>query len=92
MNKNIFTVYDCKGDSYLKPFVMRTVNEAIRAFETTANDPQSGISQHPEDYTLFHIGTWNELKGEVQPLKAHAALAKAVDLKKDKLQQPQLQE
>ncbi len=62
-----FTVYDSKVEAYLRPFFMQTASEAIRAFRDTVNDGQSAFSKHPEDYTLFDIGTFDETTGEMIP-------------------------
>lgn len=80
MRHLLFTVYDSKVGAYLAPFVMRTKAEAMRVFGDTANDPSSGFYKHPEDYTLFCIGGFDETTGNVVPIEAHEALAKAIDL------------
>ncbi len=65
-----FTVYDSKVDAYLRPFFLQTPAEAIRSFKDTVNDQQSTISKHPEDYTLFEIGTFDESTGVLEPITA----------------------
>lgn len=80
----IFTVYDCKAKTYLNPFVQRTSAEAIRGFESAANDTQSSISQYPEDFTLMEIGEWDETNATIIPNDAKISLATAIELKKEK--------
>ena len=63
-----FTVYDSKVDAYVRPFFLNTPAEAIRGFKDTVNDGQSPISNHPEDYTLFEIGTFDESSGMLEPI------------------------
>lgn len=58
----IFTVYDSKAEAYLQPFYMGTRGEAIRAFSDSVNDPNTAFHKHPSDYTLFALGTWDNLK------------------------------
>lgn len=62
---NLFSVFDSKVGFYMSPFFMRSKGEAIRAFIDIVNDGKSAFSMHPEDYTLFHLGTFDECTGEV---------------------------
>lgn len=61
--KYIYTVYDSKAEVYLAPFFMRAKGEAIRAFVDMANDSKTQIGAHPEDFTLFEIGTFDDRTG-----------------------------
>ena len=56
----LYTIYDSKAAMYAFPFKSRTNGEAIRAFTNIANDKQHLIGQHPEDYILFHCGTYDD--------------------------------
>ncbi len=60
-----YTVYDSKTEAYLRPFFMQTPAEAIRAFRDTVNDGQSPFCKHPEDFTLFEVGTFDETSGSL---------------------------
>lgn len=71
MIQKMFTVYDDKAGAHLAPFFMNSTGLACRAFTETANDPQSNICRHPGDYTLFEIGTWDDVSGEVTMIKPH---------------------
>jgi len=59
MKLNVYSVYDSKVGAYMTPFFMRSNGEALRAFIEIASDPQTSICKHPEDFTLFHIGSWD---------------------------------
>ena len=63
----IFTVYDQKARYHLKPFLMQTKEEAIRAFTDAANDQSVDIGRHPEDYTLMEIGGFDDATAEIIP-------------------------
>lgn len=65
MNMKIFSIFDEKTEVYSKPFYELTIGSAIRVFSDAANDPQSPFSKHPEDYTLFLIGDFDDNTGEV---------------------------
>ncbi len=75
-----FTVYDSKVEGYLRPFFMQTPNEAIRAFTELVNDPQHQFGKHPEDYTLFEIGTFDESNGSIESI-SHVGLGLALNFK-----------
>lgn len=65
--KILFSVRDNKAGFFLPPFLLISEGEAIRAFEEATLNTQSPISQHPEDYTLFSLGHFDEVSGEITP-------------------------
>ncbi len=66
----IFAVYDKKVSAFDKPFAMKYAGLAIRGFETMVNDRQNPtqLTEYPEDFTLYEIGVYDEIKGHI---KAH---------------------
>jgi len=56
----IFTVYDSKAEAYLQPFFLKTKAMAIREITDAANNPEHQFGKYPQDYVLFHIGSYNE--------------------------------
>lgn len=56
----VFSVYDVKVGAYLPPLFFRSKLEAIRAFSSAVADSQHQFCQHPEDYTLFELGEWDD--------------------------------
>lgn len=81
--QNVYTVYDSKSESYSPPFLARTHGEAIRSFEQAARTEKHQFNEHAEDFTLFHLGNWNdnsalyEMNLNPVPLaRAHEALAR----------------
>ncbi|AXH73206.1 MAG: nonstructural protein [Microviridae sp.] len=66
--KKIFCVYDNKSTVFANPFVSQNTATALRDFQTAATDPQSNLSQYPEDFILFEIGSFDEDKGVVSPI------------------------
>lgn len=79
---NLFTVYDVKKESYLPPFVMRTPAEAIRGFVTTLNDQKTDYCMYPQDFTLFHLGTFDDVTCEFDIYEAKKSLGNGVELKR----------
>jgi len=64
MNHKIFTIYDSKAQAYLTPFFLHEDGMAIRVFADCVNDKNHQFGKHPEDYTLFNIGSWSDNKAK----------------------------
>lgn len=67
MLNKVFTIYDSKTDAHHAPFTLATIGQATREFTDLANNPQSNIHKHPEDYTLIEIGQFDDTKGILIP-------------------------
>lgn len=80
-SKKVFAIYDSKSEVYSKPLFTLTKGEMLRTFIDIANDQQTPICQHPEDYCLYYIGEYDELTGMLKP-EVHESLGKAIEFKK----------
>lgn len=78
----IYNVYDAKAECYLTPIFFKTHALAIRAFENAINTPEHDFNRYSEDYTLFHIGDYDEDNGTITPVLTLVPLSKANELKK----------
>lgn len=78
MIKQLVTVYDSKAETYNAPVAAIAIGEAIRAFADAVNDGQSPFNKHPEDYTLFHIGTFDDQTCQVEMKEAPVSLGGAL--------------
>lgn len=65
----IFSVYDNKAKAFRQPFIVETTGDAVRAFTTWANDPNSQICKFPTDFCLFEHGVFDPIIGSVEGLK-----------------------
>ncbi len=79
MIHQVFTVYDCKTEAYFLPFYSKTKGEAIRSFSDTINDPKHHMHMHLEDYTLFHLGEYDDNKGKHTSLPTPQSLGVAIE-------------
>lgn len=77
----IFSVYDSKAENFHTPMFVPTKGIATRSFTDVANNPESEIYRHPEDYTLFLIGEFDSSNGLVTPLTTPESLGLAVEFK-----------
>lgn len=74
----IFTVFDSKAGVYGQPSFMVSRGAAIRSFTDMVNDQNHPFHKHPEDYTLFEIGEYDDNEGEIEssaPVSLGVALA-----------------
>lgn len=56
---HMFTIRDSAIDSYGNPFCARSIPEATRIFLDEVRNPESQLHKHPEDFALFHLGSYN---------------------------------
>lgn len=82
-NLKVYTVYDSKAECYMQPFFMMNKGTALRAWQNTVNDQSTEFNRHPEDYTLFEIGEFDQEKGIVIPHEAKISLGTALEFKKE---------
>lgn len=72
MKHLIFTIFDSKAAAYLPPFFLHQKAMATRAFADACNNPESQISKNPADYTLFHIGEFDDNNAKITPCTSTA--------------------
>lgn len=67
MNHTAFTIYDQKALAYLPPFFLHNRHMAERTFADCVNSHDHQFGKHPEDYTLFIIGEYDDRTGVLTP-------------------------
>lgn len=70
MITKVLAVFDNKVGTFAQPFFSQTLSSAKRAFADACSDPSTMLSKHPEDYTLFLLGDFNDETGFLDPLSA----------------------
>lgn len=78
----LFTVHDQESNTYLPPFTMKTVRDAIEGFRQVVNDEKTDYNKFPKDFKLVKLGEFNQLTAEII---SHAPenIVGAIDLKKE---------
>lgn len=79
MKLNIYTIFDTASGAYMRPFFLQSDGQAIRSFTDIATDADHEIGRHPEDYTLFRIGIYDDNRGELIP-EVKESLATALEV------------
>lgn len=85
MTQHLFTVYDSKAEAYLQPFAANTYGIAERMFSDMVNQQGHQFNRHPQDYSLYCIGTFETTTAEVKP-KEHTHLANGLTVLQDDVQ------
>lgn len=65
----LFCLHDSAIQSFLRPFWSDHKGNAIRSFQQLVNDksnPDNMVANHPDQFTLFELGTFNPETGEIQ--------------------------
>ncbi len=63
MKLNIYSIFDTASGLYSRPFFTLSDAEAIRSFSDITQDAEHPIGKHPEDYTLFRLGVFDDTTG-----------------------------
>lgn len=58
--KLVCAVYDTRVRAFLNPIFCTTKGEAIRSFSDVVGDDRAPFKAHPEDYSLFVLGEYDE--------------------------------
>ncbi len=79
MKHEVFSVHDAKAEAYLPPFYCVNALVAIRTFSTAAMDAGHQFHMNPSDYTLFHLGSWDDMTALFTLFPTAAPLGKAIE-------------
>lgn len=80
MKLKVFSIFDVKAKVYSNPFFMPQSGQAMRAFGDLVVDEKSEVCRHPEDYSLFQVGEYDDNSGIFdKTFQVPVFLCKAVD-------------
>lgn len=75
----VCAVKDRAVNAYNRPIFVPTVGVAIRSFNDEANRKDSEMNNHPEDYDLYELGSWDDETGIYEPVDVPRVVARAQD-------------
>lgn len=81
MISEITAVYDAKAERFIELVQTPTTGVALRSFQEAVNTDGTDFAKYAEDYTLFHLGSFDHETGSVIPLNTPESLALAITLK-----------
>ncbi len=82
MLMSIFAIYDSGISTWKPPMFCRAKGEILRWWIEMVNNEQTDLSKHPQDYTLFDIGTWDDEKCKFDLHKTPISLGVAIEFVK----------
>ena len=65
MKLNAYTIFDVASGTYMRPFFCGADGEATRGFNDIALDANHEVGKHPQDYTLYRMGSFNTTTGKM---------------------------
>lgn len=76
----IFALLDSKLESYGQPFFFLHPGQAVRFLQDLVSDNQksNSVAQHPEDFRLFQLGSYDPTVGRFTNLDVPIFLADAI--------------
>lgn len=75
----VFGIFDSGVSAWMPPLYFRNKGEALRWFIEAVNNPETKLSKHPSDYSLFELGQWNDITCEWKILPAPDRLGLAIE-------------
>lgn len=81
MDQPLFSVFDSKASQYLPPFASQNQSTAIRQFSTAVMREGHDFRVHAEDYTLWHVGTFDSEKAKISPAQPPEMVANAHEIR-----------
>lgn len=82
MKLSVYTLKDHKILLFTSPRYFHTDGEAIRSFSEGCKDEKSNLFKHPEDFTMYRIGIFDDVSGEIVSEKTPVRIADATQFKK----------
>ena len=73
MELSIYTIWDSKVQAFMRPMFLQSNGQALRIFSDMVNnrgEETNEFSKHPEDYSLFYIGSYNDSSGYISPSRS----------------------
>lgn len=75
----IFSIFDAKAEAYISPFYMTHTGQAIRTFTDCVNSPDHQFGAHPEDYTIFELGEFDDSTAHFQLMSTPKPLGNGLE-------------
>lgn len=82
MKINMYAIKDRQLDAFMLPFPAQTNGAAIRSFGNHTKEEGHPVAQHPDDYSLYHLGDYDDQVGKMTSLETPVKIAEASDFTK----------
>lgn len=83
MKQYVVSVFDSAMQAFARPIFVPALGVAIRSFadEVNRQAPDNQMHQHPDDFELFELGTFDEETGQFTNLENVRSLGRGKDVK-----------
>lgn len=81
MKLNVFTIRDNQVNAFSQPFFSPTNGSALRAFADHVNEAGTPANKHPQDFALYHLGTYDDTTGRFENNEVPQLLGQATEYK-----------
>ncbi len=78
----VVSVWDSAAETYSPPIFTPSKGVALRSFMDAVSDPKTQFAQHPEHFSLFQLGTFDQSKASFQLFDAPQLVSNAWELNK----------
>lgn len=82
MQLNVYSIRDAKAEYFATPFFQATHGLAERQFTDLVNNEKSQVYKYPQDFDLYHLGTYDDSTGKIFPLDTPVHQLKAIQVLK----------
>jgi len=79
--KIIFGIFDAPAGCYRSLFPGLSVGEATRGFSDLANNSDTDVGRHPNDFALYKLGEWDDASGILTALPRPEVIITAAALR-----------
>lgn len=87
MKLKVYSLFDSAAGAYTQPFFMHNDGLAIRAFSDNVNADNNNVSYHPDQFTLFQVGEWDDISGEIVEISPKKNLGHGLQFKQPSSEQ-----
>lgn len=79
MKYQVVTIFDRAAEIFNAPAFFTAVGVAVRTFSDQVNDPNNPTNKHPEDFSMYHLGEYDDQTAEFTTFEKPIKLATAKD-------------
>jgi hypothetical protein len=80
MRLELVAIHDSALGAFARPAFVPSVGVAVRGFTDEVNRSDGEIGKHPSDYTLYHLGSFDDENARFALLPDPKVLIRAVDV------------
>lgn len=60
----VVSVFDSAAQAFGRPVFVAAPGQALRSFQDEVNKGEGDLSKHPEDFTLYQLGWFDDNSGQ----------------------------